>query len=139
MRTSSPIRTILLRNEFCKEIVCFVPVMSIAFVGFMVLFCTCSVVSGIVTRNVLLCLIPSPDQTVRSSRGVKTKTRILGRKINIANCVGVFAAGYGREIYPDRSHESESNYPGNCTISEQRDGYRCETEGERNEMKGRKD
>jgi len=69
----------------------------------------------------------------------KQTNRIFGRKINIAHCVGVFVAGCGGGIYSDRSHESKSNYPGNCTISEQRDGYKCETEGERNEMKGGKD
>lgn len=57
-------------------------------------------------------------------------------KINIADCVDVCAAGYGRGVYSDRSHEFENNYPGNCTISEQREGYKCETEGERIEMKG---
>jgi hypothetical protein len=41
-------------------------------------------------------------------------------------------------VYSDPSHEFESNYPGNCTIREQREGYKCETESERSELKGGK-
>jgi len=78
--------------------------MGIAFVEFIVLFCTCSAVSGILTQNDLLCLIFSPDQTVRSSRGIKAnKKNFQGENKYCKLCGCIFCGLWKGDLFRPQS------------------------------------